>query len=567
MKKVHNTLLLLLITAQCFAQGSVNADSVNRIIKIGANLRIFVTAKDSFKTVVGVPAEIRQGTTLFRADSIYISDKVNAKYMEAFGRVYINESDSVITTAKYLKYYTDKKLAVLKNDVYIKSSGGTFTSNEVEYDLTTKMAVYKNNAKIVSKTSVLTSKAGTYYSNSKDALFTNNVVLNGPAYNVKTDTLYYNTSTEIAQFVTYTKIVNTKTKQVIETTRGFYDMKKGIAQFDERSIIKDSNSTIIADKIISNDKDKLYKLTGKASIEKIENGKKDIYRGNIIDIDNKNETYHIEGNGLYSSEKENFVITGNYLDGDGKSGKFLARGKPVAIIKQENDSIYIAADTLYSGRIVGKYKTRTDSITKKTYIDTLKNSSNTGDSTKRYFEAFHHVRIYSDSVQAVADSLYYTEVDSTFRLYQNPIVWNNKNQITGDTIYLYTKNKKASKVEVFEKGFVINLVEPKFYNQIKATKITGYLNDGNIDSLYAKGTAEIIFYIIDEDNAFVGVDKSIADVIIAYFENKEIYKLKWLNKYDATTTPMKEVNHETMRLRYFNLQFNKRPKSKFELFF
>ncbi len=532
-------------------------------IDVKSSEKIYVNDKDSFQYATGYQLIIRQGTTLFKADSVYISNKLNDQYMEAFGNVYINDNDSVITKAKYLKYLINTKVALLKQDVSITSSGGNITSQEVTYDMNTKLATYTNGATIVSKKSKLTSKAGQYYSNSKDALFTNKVVLTGPEYKVYTDSLYYNVNTEIANFVMYTKVVNIKKNQVIETTRGYYDMKLGIAKFSERSKIIDNGKLIIADKMDMDDNNKKFKLEGKAIY--IDSIKQEYYYGNLIDFDSKQELYHMEGNAIIRNEKENFVITGNYLDGDGKAGKFLARGKPVAIIKQEQDSIYIAADTLYSGRIIQKLKVRTDSITKLTSIDTI--TYNKNDTATRYFEAFHHVRIYSDSVQAVADSLYYSEADSTFRLYQNPIVWNATNQITGDTMYLFTKNKKAERFQVFEKAFVINLVEPKFYNQIKANTINGYMHNGSIDSLLAKGSAEIIFYIQDDAKGFVGVDKSSADRIYSYFKDKEIYKIKWINKYNALTTPMRQANHELLRLRGFTPQYNLRPKSKFELFF
>jgi lipopolysaccharide export system protein LptA len=592
LKQLAFLFLLVFLCKFSFAQ-TFNSDSANRVIRIIEDDRIVVSAKDSFKIVVGNPLIIKQGNTIFKADSVYIDERVGKKFMEAFGRVYINESDSVITKAGYIKYYTEKKVAELKKDVSIKSKGGTFIGNEVEYDLNTKMATYKNGGKIISKKSVLTSKAGQYFSNSKDALFTNDVVLKGPDNNITTDSLYYNSDTEIANFVTYTKIVDYKKKRTVETTRGYYDAKKGKAVFTERTQIndngrtlvgdrmdlddkaktlliegrgkvKDSSRTIIGEYIFADDIAKKLKVQGKGFIE--DTVKKETISGDLIEIDEKNQLLHIERNGVYKNEKEGIVLTGNLIDSDGKTGRSLATGKPVAIVKQENDSIYIAADTLFSGKIIGTTKIRTDSITKMTYLDTLKNKD-VKDTTYRYLEAFHHVRIFSDSAQGVCDSLYYSDIDSVFRMYDDPVVWNDKSQITGDTIYLFTENKKAKRAEVFEKGFVINIVEDKFYNQIRATKITTYFKEGSLDSLYAKGSAEIIFYIQDEDKAYVGVDKSSADVIIAYFENKEIYKIKWLNKYDAVTTPMKDVNHNTLRLRNFKLQLDRRPKNKFELFF
>ena len=122
----------------------------------------------------------------------------------------------------------------------------------------------------------------------------------------------------------------------------------------------------------------------------------------------------------------------------------------------------------------------------------------------RYFEAFRNVRIFSDSIQAVCDSMFYSFRDSVFRLYQHPVVWSNENQITGDTILLYTKKqKKADKIQVFDNSFLVNQLEPGVFDQIKATRMDGYFKEGAIDSIRAMGMAESIYYISRmSDSAF-----------------------------------------------------------------
>ena len=105
------------------------------------------------------------------------------------------------------------------------------------------------------------------------------------------------------------------------------------------------------------------------------------------------------------------------------------------IIKQEDDSIYVTADTLFSARLTDLYQYDTAMLKKLN----LKEK----DSANRYFEAFRHVKIFTDSVQAVSDSLFYTFKDSTFHLYYDPVVWTRKTQLTGDTIYLYTKKQEG----------------------------------------------------------------------------------------------------------------------------
>ncbi|WP_288071179.1 OstA-like protein, partial [Hydrotalea sp.] len=60
-------------------------------------------------------AEVQQGKTLFYADSIVLDQKQNI--LEAFGKVHINDADSVQTYSQYLKYLGKEKKAFLKNKV------------------------------------------------------------------------------------------------------------------------------------------------------------------------------------------------------------------------------------------------------------------------------------------------------------------------------------------------------------------------------------------------------------------------------------------------------------------
>ena len=104
-----------------------------------------------------------------------------------------------------------------------------------------------------------------------------------------------------------------------------------------------------------------------------------------------------------------------------------------------------------------------DTVVKDTIRGTRVMNLNKKDSTNRYLEAYRNVKIFSDSLQAVSDSLFYSFQDSVFRLYQNPIVWAKESQITGDTLLLFTKNKKADRLKAFENSFLVNQLEPGIY--------------------------------------------------------------------------------------------------------
>jgi lipopolysaccharide export system protein LptA len=494
--------------------------------------------------------KLRQGKTLFDCDSCVINNRT--RIMEAFGHVHINDSDTSDVWADYLQYLSDKKVAYLKGNVKLTSGKGVLTAPDLEYDVDTKIGIYTHGGKVVNNNkTVLTSKEGYYYTDLKDVYFKQNVVLDDPAYHLRTDSLLYNTENETARFIAYT-FIKDSSGRTIETTDGFYNLKSGQASFGNRPKIRDGKLFVTGDQVNNDDSTGIIYINGK---------------GAMIDT--------AEGRSVFGEE-----ITINK-----KANTFLATKKPLMIIRQENDSVYITGDTLYSARLSDLYEKK-DSLTKDTISSTgvvnIKKDSlekdtiqgtkvvsaknfNDKDSSNRYFQAFHHVRIFSDSLQAVCDSLFYSFQDSVFRLFTNPVVWSKESQITGDTILLYTKNKKADHLRVFENSFLVNKVQPEIYNQIKSSRMDGYFLNGSIDSVRAKGFAECIYYIQDEDSAFTGINQSKSDILDIYFSGQELEKVIFRSDVTGTIWPMKQKDPKEMRLTNFKWLEERRPKTKEDL--
>jgi lipopolysaccharide export system protein LptA len=224
---------------------------------------------------------------------------------------------------------------------------------------------------------------------------------------------------------------------VIRTREGFVNQQTGQAEFGLRPEIVDGKTSIRADRVTSDD---------------------------------KSNTMIAEGNAIVVDTAQGTTIVAGIIFRNTKTDAVLATRKPLMIVKQDNDSIYIKADTLFSARLTDLYGQK-DSV----IVDTIKGTKvaaiDNKDSTNRYFEAFRNVKVYNDSLQAAADSMFYSFKDSVFRLYDDPVVWAQNSQITGDTILLFTKNKKAERVEAFENGFMVNKLDTQAYNQIKSTRM------------------------------------------------------------------------------------------------
>lgn len=480
----------------------------------------------------------RQGATLFNADSAVMNQK--QRLFEAFGNVHITD-DSTNTYAQYLRYYFDRKFAILQKNVRLTDGKSVLTTNELEYDMNQKVGVYKKGGKVVNGESVITSVEGTYYGDLKDVFFRKNVVLVDPKYTLRADSLLVNTETQIATFIGPTTIIDSA-KRVITTSEGFYDTKNRIANFLGRPVIRDpvARTYVTGDNLYSND------ATGVSTIT---------------------------GNAVYVDTVQGVSMLANRMERDAKKNTLLATLNPLMIIKQEGDSIYVTADTLFSGMLNLTDSIKgSDSISAKGSAggkDTLRRvsiSTNDTSNANRFFQGYHNVRIFSDSLQAVSDSLFYSGRDSIFKLFRDPIVWASGSQITGDTIFLFTKNKKAERLYVFENGMVVNKSENNLYNQIRGNTLNGYFKDGQMDFMRAKGNAESIYYIRDEDSAFIGVNRSTADIIDMYFKDKALNRVVYRSDVQGTTTPIRQVNFEEMRLRNFRWLEARRPKSKYELF-
>ena len=143
--------------------------------------------------------KIRQGKTLLYGDSIILNTTLNT--LEDFGNVHINDADSVNIYASYLKYMGSTKKAYLRKKVKLTDGKGILTTDSLDYDVNLKLGSFKNGGKLVRNKTILTSTEGLYYGETRDAIFRKKVELIDPENNIITDTLEYNTYSQLTNFL------------------------------------------------------------------------------------------------------------------------------------------------------------------------------------------------------------------------------------------------------------------------------------------------------------------------------------------------------------------------------
>ncbi len=527
--------------------------------------------------------ELRQENIFMYCDSAVIVDN----NVDASGNVVIQQGDSITIFADSLSYLGDIKKAYLFYNVALLKDSQKLHTEFLIYDLNTKIGTYTNWAILTNDTTQLRSKRGYYYVQQDEAFFKDSVTIVDDDFELKTDTLKYNTDTGIATFLAPT-LINQGTGRIY-CEQGFYDTKNKFAEFrgnaqylkeDQQArsevIHYDANTETVtligdarfeeatkiaeADTIRYDEKNKLTYLLGNAHYvedEQVVDGQRLIYneeketfktegRARLVDGEQILDADHIDyesddavatGDVVWTDTIENVTIKSERLDYNKNTERIVASGgRPLMITLIDGDSFYMASDTL-----VSFHELPDDSL--------------------RTMLAYNDVRMFKSNMQAVADSATYSSRDSLFELYVDPIIWSDTTQFIADTMFMQLANGKIDRIFLHQKALILNSPDEVYFNQIKGKHITAYFYDDELRKMNVEGNAESIYYALDDDDAYVGLNKTLCSKMLLYFDDNQIQEIRFYAQPKANTFPMGQIDHRTIRLEGFRWEVQRRPNN------
>ncbi len=177
----------------------------------------------------------------------------------------------------------------------------------------------------------------------------------------------------------------------------------------------------------------------------------------------------------------------------------------------------------------------------------------------RYFIAYRNVVVYNDSFQAKADSMSYIQDDSLMQFFYKPVLWSRNAQVTGEIIKAFVDTNELRWVHVPKNGIIVNqstTANAIMFDQIQGNEIWAYLKKNEMDSVLVFGNAQTIYFIQDEDDAFVGASEATSqDLKIIFYEDssqkRAIKEIIYYGENTQKTTPMQEAHPELLRLSRF----------------
>ncbi len=444
-------------------------------------------------------------------------------FVEAYGNVLMKQGDTISMVSKYAEYSGKTQLAYAKGEVVLTEPSSVLKTDKLYFDRVKQESYYNTSGEVVRDSSgTITSTVGRYYMTTKKYRFLNKVELINPEYKLNTKQLDFYSESGHAYMYGPSTIVDSTSKIYCE--RGFYNTNDDTGYFIKNSRIDYENRIFEGDSMYFNRNTSFASATN-----------------NIKVTDTINDT----------------LIKGHYAEVFREKDSVFITKRALAISVQEKDSVYMHADTLMV----------------------------TGKEDHRITRAYRHGKIYKSDMSGKADSIHVdhksgltkfinrsnVEKKEAFSVSRKPILWNEGNQMTGDTIHLKSnpETEKIDSLIVFNNAFLISKdsLSKEAYNQISGKRLIGLFNEENqLKQVNIYKNSQSITYARNDLNELIGIDKAKSANIEMYFENGEILEYRRLIQSEGETFPEDELPVKERKLRGFDWREDERPKSIEDLF-
>lgn len=448
-----------------------------------------------------------QGIDLTCQQALYYRKQ---NFFKAIGNVLIKQGDTITQTSDYADYDANAKQALSWGNVVLTDPTMTLTTDTLQFDRINQKLYYQSYATIKDETNTLKSKYGNYYLENKKFTATTRVTVVNPEHNLESNHLDYYTNSGLTYLYGPSTITNTQNENKLYSEKGFYNTKTDISHFTKNAKLYLKERTIVGDSLYYD------KNRGFASAT-----------NNIEVIDTL----------------QNFVTRGNYAELFEKNDSLYIIKRAVAISIVDKDSMFIHGDTLLV----------------------------TGIPEKRIVRTYHNVKIFKSDLQGKCDSIHTNQQTGYTKMYRNPVIWSDQNQITGDSIYLQSnvETERLDSLKVFNNAFIVSKdsISDDDFNQIKGRNMYGKFYDNKLKLLLVKGNAESVYFNRNEETQLLEtITKEISSNIEFTLEEGQIQSIKYLKESDGKTYPPSMFPDDGRKLKGFIWREKEQPKRKEDIF-
>ncbi|WP_422084201.1 OstA-like protein [Ulvibacterium sp.] len=431
--------------------------------------------------------------------------------LKAIGNIRLQQGDSVLLTSGKIDYDGETKMAKAWENVVLENKQenqeSTLRTDTLYFDREKQESYYDSFGTVVDSANTLTSEIGRYFLELKKYQFLDSVHIDNPKYIMDSERLdYYETSKNAYM---YGPSTITGEEYKIYCERGFYDMKIESGYGIKNTRI-DYNNRII--------------------------------EGDSVFFDKATEFASATNNIKVTDTVNNGVIRAHYAEVFKARDSVFATKRAVYISLLQQDSLYVHGDTLMV----------------------------TGKPENRISRAFRNARFYKTDMSGKCDSIHTEERTGLTQMIRDPIIWNGENQMTGDSIHLISdlQTEKLDSLKVINNAFIISLdsISMEGYNQAKGKDLFGQFEDNELKIIDLVKNTEVIYYMYNDDDELLGIDKTICSAIRMTLVNSDVEDLTFFVNPDGDIFPEKDLPKESRKLKGFIWRGDERIMTKDDIF-
>jgi len=461
-------------------------------------------AKKKAHRLIG-PVNFKYKGSVMYCDSAHFFDK--EQIVIAYGQVQLDSKD-INLFCDSLLFRGKTRFAKLWGNVRVRDMEYKISTDSMDYDLRARKGVYRRNGIIesISSNERLTSTVGYFYPESKDFFFSGNVKYRKDDLNMQTDTLQFSYGSQTARFFGPTKIV--KGKSEFYCKKGWYNVQSGAGV-----------------------------LIGNAEVYEDQR----IIKGDTLEYDPILKQFKARGNSYFEDKKQHLVFQGEKIINDDQAKISTITGGACVKRIEKGDTLFVHSDTLIS---------ITDSL------------------GKQFTQGYRNVKVYNREIQAISDSVTFSETLNQLFLFNNPIVWSENAELKGKKMIVYFKDTVLQKIEIFENSSALmELDSGKYYNQLSGRDMVAEFENQKLHVAHVYGNAWTIFFPQEEKNTDTsliikrkGMNRLYAGDLRLDLDSGEVKGVSYIDKPDGKFYPMDKINKEEQFIKGFSWNPAMQPK-------
>ncbi len=475
-------------------------------------------------------------------------------------------------------FYSKLNKFVFRNQVEMMGDSVEFSADSLAYFTKTDRAVFLGRTNAWQDDGFLKAKGGWYDRKNDLFHFTKDAYIKTKDTEIWADTINYNRKTAEAELFNNIQLLDTAQSAILFADHASFKQKPFKVILTNRpSVATYTVEDGVSDTLFFAADTIRYNTLMKSEVDSVtvalsENRYKESKKDPLGELHKKRpEQKKSSGNNEKTLERPLERKPGNSVpppDRNTKARRSKIKSKqeepPIVVEPVKHDTVLvkpISDSTILKG-VDSTLLKKVDSTLMKNADSTLLKKADT--TTIRFLYANKKVKFFRNNMQGMCDSLLFNSIDSLIRLFKDPVIWTDNNQLSADSIQVIINGGKIKKAEFTSSAFVAIKEDSTHFHQIKSADMVAFFDTGELSRFDAFGGVSSLLFIA-EDSIITTMNEKACKQMSTKFSDKSIQKVTSYETIESNAYPIFDLEKDKQTLKGFRWLDSSRPKTRFDI--